>query len=106
MTLTRKSIDRLPNGALMKNVEDLVSSAKTVHARYSAARMERETVREWVLGLSEYPEPYTSAVRAAKEWFKPIHPESEMLALRPDDLDRLLAVVEAGIKRQPAKTRG
>lgn len=80
----------------MKNVADLVSSAKTVHSRFAAGRMERETVREWVLGLSDYPEPYAWAVRAAKEWFKPIRPEGEFATLLSQDIERLLAIVEAG----------
>jgi len=79
----------------MKNVEDLVSSARTVYSRYAASRMERETVREWVLGLGDYAEPHGSALREAKAWFKPIQPESQLLALKPEDLERLLAVVEA-----------
>lgn len=80
----------------MKNVADLVSSARTVQARFAAARMERETVREWVLGLGEYPEPHETAIRQAKDWFKPTQPESEFPALRATDIERLLAIVEAG----------
>jgi hypothetical protein len=79
----------------MKNVEDLVSSARTVYSRYAASRMERETVREWVLGLGDYAEPHGSALREAKAWFKPIQPESQLITLKPEDLERLLAVVEA-----------
>lgn len=78
----------------MKKVEDLVSSAKTVHARYAISRMERETVREWVLGLGDYPAPYSLAVDQAKEWFRPIHTESEFEKLRQQDIRRLLAIAE------------
>lgn len=83
----------------MKNVDDLISSARTVHARYAASRMERETVREWVLGLSEYREPHASAVRNAKEWFKPLNPAADIEILKADDLDRLRAIYEAGDQR-------
>ncbi|MBO9098413.1 MULTISPECIES: hypothetical protein [unclassified Rhizobium] len=78
----------------MKNVDDLISSAKTVHARYAASRMERETVREWVLGLSEYREPYATVLREAIEWFKPLNPTGDMETLKANDLDRLRAIFE------------
>lgn len=80
----------------MKNVTDLISSAKTVQARFAAAKMERETVREWVLGLGEYPEPHDTAIRKAKDWFRPIQSESEFPTLRSTDIERLIAIVEAG----------
>lgn len=89
----------------MKNVDDLISSAKTVHARYAASRMERETVREWVLGLSEYREPYASVVRSAMEWFKPLNPGGDIEILKADDLDRLRAIFEAGDIRLKASPR-
>ncbi|MBZ5758042.1 MULTISPECIES: hypothetical protein [Rhizobium] len=78
----------------MKNVDDLISSAKTVHARYAASRMERETVREWVLGLSEYREPYATVLREAIEWFKPLNPTGDVETLKANDLDRLRAIFE------------
>ena len=62
----------------MKNVDDLISSARTVHDRYAASRMERETVREWVLGLSEYREPYATVLREALEWYKPLNPTGDV----------------------------
>jgi hypothetical protein len=69
----------------LKNVEDLISSAGSIHARYSAGRMERETVREWVLGLSEY--------RNAAEWFRTLdRPEIAADELKVGDLDRLKAI--------------
>jgi len=49
---------------------DLLASAKTVHDRYSAGRMERETVREWATRLGAYPEPLGSRVMAAADWFR------------------------------------
>jgi len=78
----------------MKNVDDLISSAKTVYARYAASRMERETVREWVLGLSEYREPYATAIREAMDWFKPLSPTEPHESLKAKDLDRLRAIFE------------
>jgi hypothetical protein len=89
----------------MKNVDDLISSAKTVHARYAASRMERETVREWVLGLSEYREPYATAVRNAMNWFKPLNPRCDPALLKADDLDCLRSIFEAGdaITMSPSK---
>jgi len=89
----------------MKNVDDLISSAKTVHARYAASRMERETVREWVLGLSEYREPYATVVRNAMEWFRPLNPDGKIETLKADDLDRLRAIFEADDKRSPSSAR-
>ena len=80
----------------MKNLEDLLSSARTVHARYQAGRMERETVREWVLGLSEYPPPHGPRVREAAEWFKPLRSETEAEELKPVDLDTLQAIFLPG----------
>lgn len=88
----------------MKNVDDLISSAKTVHARYAASRMERETVREWVLGLSEYREPYATVVRGAMDWFKPLHPAGDIELVKADDLDRLRAIFEAGERRVTASS--
>ena len=79
----------------MKKLEDLISSAKTVHDRYAAGRMERETVREWVLGLGGYPVPYAEPLSEAAVWFKPAR-DMEPDALKIIDLERLKAIVEAG----------
>ena len=76
----------------MKKVEDLLASAKTVHDRYAAGRMERETVREWVLGLSTYPEPYGRHVQEAAAWFKPSQANVDLLELKVADLLRLEAI--------------
>ncbi len=76
----------------MKNVEDLVTSARTVHARYAMDRMERETVREWVLGLSEYPSPHGDRVREAAAWFKPLKPTALAEELKAVDLEKLQAI--------------
>ncbi|HWT58988.1 MAG TPA: hypothetical protein VN284_14190 [Rhizobium sp.] len=76
----------------MKSINDLVASAKTVCDRYRAGRMERETVREWVLGLGAYPGPHGDRVREAVEWFR-LHnrePVSDEIALV--DIDRLKAI--------------
>jgi hypothetical protein len=80
----------------LKNVEDLISSAGSIHARYAAGRMERETVREWVLGLSEYPQPYAANIRNAADWFRLLHrPEIAPDELKVGDLDRLRAIFAA-----------
>ncbi|MGO4568208.1 hypothetical protein AB4Z52_24905 [Rhizobium sp. 2YAF20] len=77
----------------MKNVEDLISSASSIHARYSVGRIERETVREWVLGLSEYPQPYAANIRRAADWFKVLsRPEIPPDELKVEDLDRLRSI--------------
>ncbi|MFP3547422.1 hypothetical protein SB748_28885 [Rhizobium sp. SIMBA_035] len=54
----------------MNRTADLLASAKTVHDRYRAGRMERETVREWATRLGSYPEPHGARVKAAAEWFR------------------------------------
>lgn len=76
----------------MKKVEDLMSSAKTVHDRYAAGRMERETVREWVLGLSTYPEPHGSRIQEAGAWFKPSRDAMDPVEMKIADLARLQAI--------------
>ncbi|ARO27194.1 hypothetical protein CO659_04760 [Rhizobium sp. S9] len=76
----------------MKSINDLVAEAKTVCERYRAGRMERETVREWVLRLGAYPAPHGDRVRDAAEWFR-LHnrePVSEDIVL--GDIDRLEAI--------------
>lgn len=52
----------------MLKINDLIASAKTVCDRYDKGRMERETVREWVLRLGAYPPPHGDRVREAAEW--------------------------------------
>ena len=52
-----------------KATTDLLASAKAVHDRYLAGRMERETVREWATRLGLYPEPQGARVKAAADWF-------------------------------------
>lgn len=54
----------------MNSIPDLLASAKTVHDRYKAGRMERETVREWIGRLGTYDGPTGARVRAAAEWFR------------------------------------
>jgi len=54
----------------VNRTDDLVASAKSVHERYRAGRMARETVREWVGRLGLYPDPHGSMVKAAAEWFR------------------------------------
>ncbi|TIX89364.1 hypothetical protein [Rhizobium sp. P44RR-XXIV] len=76
----------------MSKVNDLIASAKSVWDRYDKGRMERETVREWVLRLGAYPPPHGDRVREAVEWFK-AHSEAEVAAdIRNVDLDRLRAI--------------
>jgi len=76
----------------MKRLEDLISSAKTMHDRYAAGRMEREIVRQWVLGLGGYPEPHASAIREAGNWFKPPREDVEATELKIADLSKLAAI--------------
>ncbi|MCV9963315.1 hypothetical protein OIU34_15520 [Pararhizobium sp. BT-229] len=78
----------------MKKIDDLIASARSIHDRYKAGRIERETVREWVLGLGEYPPPYAKPMNEAAAWFRPAR-DMEAEALRAADLERLKAVVEA-----------
>jgi hypothetical protein len=76
----------------MKRLEDLISSAKTMHDRYAAGRMEREIVRQWVIGLGGYPEPHASAIREAVAWFKPSRDEADVTELKIADLSKLAAI--------------
>jgi hypothetical protein len=90
---------------VLKNVEDLIASAKSVYTRYSASRMERETVREWVLGLSGYPAPYDGAIREAMAWFKPLQPDVSPDELKVSDLDYLQTIFENEGRNAQTKTR-
>ncbi|MFB9947407.1 hypothetical protein ACFFP0_01035 [Rhizobium puerariae] len=76
----------------MKTIEDLVTSAKTIHDRYAAGRMEREIVRQWVLGLAAYPEPYGGQVREACAWFRPSRDGMDPVELKIADLAKLQAI--------------
>ncbi|WP_042119829.1 hypothetical protein [Rhizobium etli] len=76
----------------MKSINDLVASAKTVCDRYRAGRMERETVREWVLGLGAYPSPHGERVREAMEWFRLHSREPVSEEIVRVDIDRLQAI--------------
>ena len=76
----------------MKKVEDLVSSAKAVHDRYAAGRMDREIVRQWVSGLGGYLEPYGSRIEASAIWFKPNHDDMDPTELKVTDLASLEAI--------------
>lgn len=76
----------------MSKVNDLIASARSVCDRYDKGRMERETVREWVLRLGAYPAPHGERVREAAEWFR-AHSEAEVASdIRKVDLDRLRAI--------------
>lgn len=76
----------------MSKINDLIASAKTVCDRYDKGRMERETVREWVLRLGAYPAPHGDRVREAVEWFR-AHPATEVTAdIRDIDLDKIRAI--------------
>jgi hypothetical protein len=79
----------------MKKIDDLIASVQSIHGRYSAGRMERETVREWVLGLGGYPSPFAEALSAAMDWFRGKH-DLDADALKARDLAMLKAIVEAG----------
>lgn len=73
----------------MKRLEDFTNAARTIHDRYAASRMDRAIVREWVLGLSSYPEPYDSRIREAAAWFKPSRDGMDPTELKIADLARL-----------------
>ena len=79
----------------MKKIDDLISSVESIHGRYSAGRMERETVREWVLGLGGYPPPFAEALAAAMDWFRGRH-DLDAEELKARDLAMLKAIAEAG----------
>lgn len=85
----------------MKKIDDLIASAGSILERYAMGRMERETVREWVLGLGDYPPPFTAPMREAALWFKPLR-DMEPEALKAADLEKLKAIVDAGSVERPA----
>ncbi|MBP1859633.1 hypothetical protein [Rhizobium herbae] len=91
----------------MKKIDDLIASVTSIHDRYKAGRMERETVREWVLGLGGYPAPYAEPLGDAAAWFRPVR-DMEPDALKAADLERLKAIVEAGgsVTLNPARFNG
>ncbi|MBB4228589.1 hypothetical protein [Rhizobium mongolense] len=76
----------------MNNIPDLMASAKTVHARYSAGRMGRETVREWIGRLGAYDGPTGDRVREAAEWFRANKSEPVSEEIRRTDLERIAAI--------------
>lgn len=76
----------------MKRLEDLVAAARTIHDRYASGRMDREIVRQWVLGLSAYPEPYGGHVSEAIAWFKPLRDGADPMETKIIDLSRLQAI--------------
>lgn len=79
----------------MNSITDLMTSAKTVHDRYRAGRMERETVREWALRLGAYASPHGDRVREAAEWFRAHDTEPVSDEIRLTDLERLAAIFAA-----------
>lgn len=91
----------------MKKIDDLIASVTSIHDRYKAGRMERETVREWVLGLGEYPPPYAAPMSEAAAWFKPVR-DIEPDALKVVDLEKLKAIADAGglVTLNPARFNG
>ncbi|MCW0000345.1 hypothetical protein OE766_19115 [Pararhizobium sp. YC-54] len=85
----------------MKKIDDLIASVTSIHDRYKAGRMERETVREWVLGLGGYPTPYAEPLSEAAAWFKPIR-DLETDVLKAADLEKLKAIADAATNATPA----
>jgi len=79
----------------MKRLEDLISSARTMHDRYAAGRMEREIVRQWVLGLGGYPEPHGRHIQEAANWFKPARDGADPVELKITDLAKLQAIYQS-----------
>lgn len=78
----------------MKKLEDFIAAARTVHDRYAAGRMDREIVRQWIIGLGDYPAPHGPAVTDAKTWFKKGGDGLEAIELRGADLARLRKMFE------------
>ncbi|MDR6666389.1 hypothetical protein [Rhizobium sp. 1399] len=76
----------------MNSIPDLLASAKTVHDRYKAGRMERETVREWIGRLGTYDGLVGDRVRDAKEWFRFNDKEPVSEEIMQADLDRISAI--------------
>ena len=76
----------------MNSIPDLLASAKTVHSRYSAGRMERETVREWIGRLGTYDGPTGERVKDAAEWFRINKSEPVSDEIIRADLDRIAAI--------------
>lgn len=79
----------------MKKVEDLITAARTVHDRYAAGRMERDIVRQWVIGLSSYPEPHGAHVQAAITWFRPSRDGTDPVEVKITDLAKLQAIYQS-----------
>lgn len=77
---------------LMNSIPDLLASAKTVHDRYKAGRMERETVREWIGRLGTYDGPVGERVRSAAEWFRANNSEPVADEIVLGDLNRIAAI--------------
>lgn len=73
----------------MKKLDDFLASARTIHDRYAAGRMEREIVRLWVLGLGDYPVPHGPAVADAKAWFRQNDVGADPIESKAADLRRL-----------------
>jgi hypothetical protein len=84
MAIARNAV----RGHDLKKIDDLIASVTSIHDRYKAGRMERETVREWVLGLGGYPAPYAEPLSNAAAWFKPMR-DMEPDALKVVDLEKL-----------------
>jgi hypothetical protein len=78
----------------MKKLEDFIAATRTIHDRYDAGRMDREIVRQWILGLGDYPSPYGPAVTDAKTWFKKSGDGVEAIDLKRADLARLRKMFE------------
>ncbi|MDE1991257.1 MAG: hypothetical protein KGI75_02090 [Rhizobiaceae bacterium] len=76
----------------MKSVDDLLMSAKTVCERYQSGRIERETVREWVLRLGQYPAPTGDRVRDAAQWFRTQSDDNVEDHIKDVDIQKLRAI--------------
>ncbi|OCJ03739.1 hypothetical protein A6U87_17540 [Rhizobium sp. AC44/96] len=76
----------------MSKISDLIASAITVHDRYRAGLMERETVREWVSRLGAYPGPHGERVREAADWFRTNKSEPVSAEIWLVDVERLKAI--------------
>jgi hypothetical protein len=81
-------------GILVNSISDLIASARTVHDRYCAGRMERETVREWISRLGTYPAPHGDRVCEAADWFRANRTEPVSADVWRGDVERLRAICD------------
>jgi len=77
----------------MSKINDLIASAKTFCDRYEKGRMERETVREWVLRLGSYPALQGDRTLSASERFRAYLENDASDDVRQVDIAKLTAIL-------------